>query len=48
VLSGTAFGQVGKYHLRFSYANSRENLVEALRRVRAVVEPIVAKSASVR
>ena len=40
-LSGTAFGQVGKYHLRFSYANSRENLVEALKRVRTVVEPLV-------
>ena len=40
-LSGTAFGQVGKHHLRFSYANSRENLVEALKRVRTVVEPLV-------
>jgi aspartate/methionine/tyrosine aminotransferase len=43
-LAGTAFGQVGKYHLRFSYANSRENLAEALRRTRAVVEPLVAQA----
>jgi aspartate/methionine/tyrosine aminotransferase len=39
-LSGTAFGQVGKCHLRFSYANSRENILEALKRVRTVVEPL--------
>ncbi len=39
-LSGTTFGQVGKYHLRFSYANSRENIAEALRRMRAVIEPL--------
>jgi aspartate aminotransferase len=41
-LSGTAFGQVGTNHLRFSYATSRENIAEALRRVRSVVEPLVA------
>jgi aspartate/methionine/tyrosine aminotransferase len=41
-LSGTAFGQVGKYHLRFSYATSRENIAEALRRIKATVEPIMA------
>ncbi len=41
-LSGTAFGQVGKQHLRFSYATSRENIAEALRRIRATVEPIMA------
>jgi aspartate/methionine/tyrosine aminotransferase len=40
-LAGTAFGQVGKYHLRFSYANSRENIAEAVRRTRAVIEPLV-------
>ena len=40
-LAGTAFGHVGLNHLRFSYANSRENIAEALRRTRAVVEPIV-------
>jgi aspartate aminotransferase len=34
-LSGTAFGEWGEGHLRFSYANSLENIEEALRRVRA-------------
>jgi aspartate/methionine/tyrosine aminotransferase len=37
VLSGTAFGNVGRNHLRVSYANSRENISEALRRMRDVV-----------
>jgi aspartate/methionine/tyrosine aminotransferase len=41
VLSGTAFGRVGVNHLRLSYANSRENIAEALRRMRTVIEPIV-------
>ncbi|MGZ6265380.1 MAG: pyridoxal phosphate-dependent aminotransferase [Candidatus Limnocylindrales bacterium] len=44
-LAGTAFGQVGKYHLRFSYANSREKIAEAVRRTRTVVEPLVAAAA---
>ena len=30
VLAGTAFGGVGTNHIRISYANSRENLTEAL------------------
>ena len=38
VLAGTAFGQVGRDHIRISYANSRENLAEALRRIRGLVE----------
>jgi aspartate aminotransferase len=29
-LAGTAFGQYGEGHLRFSYANSRENIARAL------------------
>jgi aspartate aminotransferase len=33
VLAGTAFGGVGTDHIRISYANSRENLNEALRRI---------------
>jgi aspartate aminotransferase len=37
VLSGTAFGGVGGGHVRISYANSRENLSEALDRIRAFV-----------
>jgi aspartate/methionine/tyrosine aminotransferase len=32
-LAGTSFGKDGEGHLRFSYANSRENLVLALERV---------------
>jgi aspartate/methionine/tyrosine aminotransferase len=32
-LSGTAFGAHGEGHLRFSYANSRENLTAALERI---------------
>jgi aspartate/methionine/tyrosine aminotransferase len=38
VLAGTAFGGVGVDHIRISYANSRENLEEALRRIRAFVD----------
>ena len=41
-LSGTAFGKVGKDHIRISYANSQANLTEALGRIRALVEPLVA------
>ena len=32
-LSGTAFGEYGEGYLRFSYANSYENLMEAVRRI---------------
>jgi aspartate/methionine/tyrosine aminotransferase len=38
-LSGTAFGEWGEGHLRFSYANSLENLEEAVRRIRALIVP---------
>jgi aspartate aminotransferase len=41
VLAGTAFGGIGRNHIRISYANSRENLEEGLRRMRALVEPLV-------
>ena len=37
VLAGTAFGGIGVDHIRISYANSRENLLEALDRIRAYV-----------
>jgi len=37
VLAGTAFGGVGQNHIRISYANSRENLTEALHRIRSFV-----------
>jgi len=33
-LSGTAFGEWGEGHLRFSYANSLDNINEALRRIK--------------
>jgi aspartate aminotransferase len=36
-LSGTAFGEFGEGYLRFSYANSMENIQEALRRIRGLV-----------
>jgi len=37
VLSGTAFGGVGTEHIRISYANSRDNLTEALDRIATFV-----------
>ncbi len=36
-LSGTAFGEFGEGYLRFSYANSRENIKEAIRRIKEVI-----------
>ena len=42
VLPGSAFGGFGDDHIRISYANSQENLLEALRRIRAMVSPLVA------
>jgi aspartate/methionine/tyrosine aminotransferase len=37
VLAGTAFGTVGRDHLRVSYANSRQNIERALERIETVV-----------
>ena len=37
-LSGTAFGSYGEGYLRFSYANSLENISEALNRIRKAAE----------
>ncbi len=37
-LSGTAFGEHGEGYLRLSYANSRENLAEAVSRMRRYLE----------
>ena len=37
-LSGTAFGQYGEGHLRFSYANSAENISRALERMKDFLE----------
>ena len=41
VLAGSAFGQYGDDHIRISYANSQANLLEALRRIRATVSPLI-------
>jgi aspartate aminotransferase len=46
VLAGTAFGGLGTSHIRISYANSRANLTEALRRIRAFVEAGAGAAAS--
>jgi aspartate aminotransferase len=46
VLAGTAFGDVGKNHVRISYANSREILSIALVRIRGVAEPLAAAAAT--
>jgi len=37
-IAGTSFGQMGEGYIRFSYANSTENIREALRRIRAMLE----------
>jgi aspartate/methionine/tyrosine aminotransferase len=42
VLAGTAFGRTGAYHLRISYANSRENITRALERMSEVITPLAA------
>ncbi len=39
-LSGTAFGAFGEGYLRFSYANSYENLMEALERIQRFLETV--------
>jgi len=40
-LSGTAFGAAGEGYLRFSYANSLENIKKALMRIRDAIAKIV-------
>ena len=37
-LSGASFGEHGEGYLRFSYANSLENLEEAVRRMEAFLD----------
>ena len=37
-LSGASFGEYGEGYIRFSYANSLENLMEAVRRMESVAE----------
>jgi aspartate aminotransferase len=43
-LAGTAFGKHGEGYVRFSYANSIENIEEALRRMKKVIENVAAKA----
>ena len=33
-ISGTSFGALGEGYIRFSYANSRENIILAMERIR--------------
>jgi aspartate/methionine/tyrosine aminotransferase len=40
VLGGTAFGQVGRSHIRISYANSQPKIRDALERLRTIVAPL--------
>jgi aspartate aminotransferase len=42
-LAGTGFGRYGEGHLRFSYANSRENIAQALKRMDEVLSRAVAQ-----
>lgn len=37
VLTGTSFGAFGEGYIRFSYANSRENIKEAIKRIKSVL-----------
>jgi aminotransferase len=39
-IPGTGFGAEGEGHLRLSYANSRENLSEGLRRMAEHLAPL--------
>jgi len=36
-IAGTSFGSWGEGFVRFSYANSTENILEAIRRIRAIL-----------
>jgi aspartate/methionine/tyrosine aminotransferase len=40
LLAGTAFGKFGDGYLRISYANSLENIQEALERIRMAVSKL--------
>jgi aspartate/methionine/tyrosine aminotransferase len=43
-LSGTSFGQYGEGYLRFSYANSLENLLQAVARIRSWLHENLSRS----
>jgi aspartate/methionine/tyrosine aminotransferase len=36
-IAGTSFGTSGQGYIRFSYANSRENIIEAIQRIKKVL-----------
>ena len=40
IISGTSFGALGEGYVRFSYANSTENIIEAIRRVKACLSTV--------
>src|SRR5262245_55759523 len=48
VLAGTAFGGVGRDHVRISYANSRENIAAALGRIGGFVASLPAAAGAAR
>ena len=37
-ISGTSFGALGEGYIRFSYANSRENIILAMERIRECLD----------
>jgi aspartate/methionine/tyrosine aminotransferase len=43
-LSGASFGAAGEGYLRFSYANSHENLLEAVERIETFMKQFGARS----
>ena len=42
-IPGAPFGEQGEGHLRFSYATSRQTIVEAMERIKKYVAPVHAK-----
>ena len=40
IISGTSFGALGEGYLRFSYANSTENIIEAIQRVKDYLKAV--------
>ena len=36
-IAGTSFGELGQGYLRFSYASSRENIIEAMQRIKKIL-----------
>jgi aspartate/methionine/tyrosine aminotransferase len=45
-LAGSAFGQYGEGYLRFSYANSIENIDKALKRIREAMPKLIKEPVS--